>query len=147
MRLRSGGVGRLGWQTWPADLAGRLDRQTWPGRLVNIIKIKDGLKIENQHCIVSFKKQIKNQGSSPWTSRFKRYCHRQCRGTDLLSMYPQIFATNPMSFSRAIYFRLGLKSLKSYITCALELPNMIGVEGFVEPGVTRVPQEMRFSIL
>jgi hypothetical protein len=46
-------AGRLGRQTWPADLAGRLGRQTWPVRLV---KIKDGLKIENQHCIVSFKK-------------------------------------------------------------------------------------------
>jgi hypothetical protein len=25
---------RLGWQTWPADLAGRLGRQTWPADLV-----------------------------------------------------------------------------------------------------------------
>jgi hypothetical protein len=42
-------------------LAGRLGWQTWPVRLV---KIKDGLKIENQHCIVSFQKQIKNQSSA-----------------------------------------------------------------------------------
>jgi hypothetical protein len=49
-------------------VAGRLGRQTWP--------------IENHHCFI--KKQIKNQGSSPWTARFKRYRRRQCRGTDLL---------------------------------------------------------------
>jgi hypothetical protein len=42
-------AGRLGWQTWPADLAGRLGWQTWPVRLV---KIKDGLKIENQQCFI-----------------------------------------------------------------------------------------------
>jgi hypothetical protein len=39
-------AGRLGWQTWLADLAGRLG---WPDRLV---KIKDGLNIENQHCFI-----------------------------------------------------------------------------------------------
>jgi hypothetical protein len=42
-------AGRLGRQTWLADLAGKLGRQTWPVRLV---KIKDGLKIENQHCFI-----------------------------------------------------------------------------------------------
>jgi hypothetical protein len=35
--------------TWLANLAGRL------------FKIKDGLKIENQHCFI-LKKQTKNQG-------------------------------------------------------------------------------------
>jgi hypothetical protein len=42
-------AGRLGRQTWLADLAGRLGWQTWPVRLV---KIKDGLKIEDQHCFI-----------------------------------------------------------------------------------------------
>jgi hypothetical protein len=57
---------RLGRQTWPADLAGRLGQQTWQAHLAGrLVKIKDDLKIENQHCIVSFKKQIKNQCSSP----------------------------------------------------------------------------------
>jgi hypothetical protein len=45
----TGLAGRLGWQTWLADLAGRFGRQTWPVRLV---QIKDGLKIENQHCFI-----------------------------------------------------------------------------------------------
>jgi hypothetical protein len=56
-------AGRLGRQTWPADLAGRLGRQTWPARLV---KIKDW-----KPTLFHFKKQIKNQGSSPWTIYFK----------------------------------------------------------------------------
>jgi hypothetical protein len=53
---------RLGWQTWPADLAGRLVRQTWPADMasrlglqtwpVRLVKIKDGLKIESQHCFI-----------------------------------------------------------------------------------------------
>jgi hypothetical protein len=55
-------AGKLGRQTWPADLAGRLGRQTWladlAGRLgwqtwpVSLVKIKDGSKIENQHCFI-----------------------------------------------------------------------------------------------
>jgi hypothetical protein len=45
----TGLAGRLGRQTSPSDLAGRLGWQTWPVRLV---KIKDGLKIENQHCFI-----------------------------------------------------------------------------------------------
>jgi hypothetical protein len=45
-------AGRLGRQTWPADLAGRLGRQTWLADLAGrLVKIKDGLKIESQHCI------------------------------------------------------------------------------------------------
>jgi hypothetical protein len=39
-------AGRLGRQTWPADLAGRRGRQTWPEDLAGrLVKIKDGLKI------------------------------------------------------------------------------------------------------
>jgi hypothetical protein len=56
-------AGRLSRQTWPADLASRLGRYTWlsdlTGRLVKIIKIEDGLKIENQHDIVSFQNRLK----------------------------------------------------------------------------------------
>jgi hypothetical protein len=51
----------LGRQTWPADLADRLGRQ------------------------------IKNQGSSHWTARFKRDRRRQCRGTDLFWHLMSIF--------------------------------------------------------
>jgi hypothetical protein len=57
-------AGRLGRQIWPADLAGS-GWQTWPSDLAGrLVKIKDGLKIENQHCFI-FKKQIKNQSGSP----------------------------------------------------------------------------------
>jgi hypothetical protein len=51
----------LGRQTWPADLDGRLGRQTWladmAGRLgrqtlLADLLIKDGLKIESQHCFI-----------------------------------------------------------------------------------------------
>jgi hypothetical protein len=46
-------AGSLGRQTWPADLAGRLGRQTWPADLAGrLVKIKDGLKIESQHCFI-----------------------------------------------------------------------------------------------
>jgi hypothetical protein len=46
-------AGRLGRQTWPADLAGRLGRRTWPTDLAGrLVKIKDGFKIESQHCFI-----------------------------------------------------------------------------------------------
>jgi hypothetical protein len=52
-------AGGLGRQTWPADLAGRLGQQTWP---TDLLKLKMAFRLKNN--IVSFKKQIKNQGSS-----------------------------------------------------------------------------------
>jgi hypothetical protein len=47
-------AGRLGWQTWPADLAGRLGWQ--PGRLgrTNLLKLKMAKRLKTN--IVSFKK-------------------------------------------------------------------------------------------
>jgi hypothetical protein len=49
-------TGRLGRQTWPADLTGNLDCRL--GRS-DLLKLKMGVKIESQHCFML--KQIKNQ--------------------------------------------------------------------------------------
>jgi hypothetical protein len=57
-------AGRLGRQTWPADLAGRLGRQTRPTDLAGrLVFIKDGLKmaLRLKTNIVSFKNRLKTR--------------------------------------------------------------------------------------
>jgi hypothetical protein len=102
-------AGRLGRQTWPADLAGRLGQQTWP---TDLLKLKMALRLKNN--IVSFKKQIKNQGSSHWTARFKRDHRRQCRGTDLLSrvcLQNKIWGLGPLVWEEIETKQTGLNGL------------------------------------
>jgi hypothetical protein len=85
-------AGRLGRQTWPADLAGRLGRQTWPadlaGRLGRHLAGRLGRQTDLaiwklKANIVSCKNRVKTRELSLNCYRLKRYRRRQCRGTNL----------------------------------------------------------------
>jgi hypothetical protein len=91
--------------------------------------------------IVSFKKQIKNQGSSHWTARFKRDRRRQCRGTAPTCFY----WIRSKTVCGVFHYLQNVKIAEFFFENSQFLPILANISHFSDPSQQQDVQNLALS--